>query len=123
MRRSPSEWNQPRVSGRFSVRHAARPPRRLKALVKPWRGKLPHRRRPQGARVVVHDDDLFLVLLQGVGGLQNLLTAHLARAADVSRRILLGWTQVDDQRTLVHQPDHILRATRTPLSRECTRIS
>src|SRR5258708_3548891 len=67
------------------------------------------RRGAQRSGIVVYDDGLFLVLLQSLGSLQNLVTIHLARTAHVTGRILLLRTQVDQQRTLVHQPDRVLR--------------
>ena len=80
---------QARDSGRLSARQAASPPRSVNAWVKPWAVSWRTAAAPRRAGVVVHDDRLFLVLLQGVAGLQQLLAVHLPGAGQVAGLELL----------------------------------
>src|SRR6185437_468374 len=84
----------------------------IEGLGKSLGRELPHRGSREGAAVVVYHDRLFLVLLQSIPGLEDLIAAHLARAGEVAARERLGRTQIDEQGAVVHQPDQILRRDR-----------
>jgi hypothetical protein len=56
----------------------------------------------------VHYDRLFLVPLQRIGGLEDLVGRHQARTADVTRRVLILGAHVEHQRALVHESHQIL---------------
>src|SRR5690348_502486 len=74
--------------------------------------ELPHCRCSEGAGVIVHKYDFFLLLLQRLIGLEYLLARHLAGAGHVARGESFRGTQVNDHGTLVHQPNRLLRGNR-----------